>query len=144
MGEKVRVEFAGAGRPLRKVRPGEFPRPLSLREAETLRFMLSPNDPRLDSLREQAEVALVSGMCHCGCATVDLAVDKDRARPAAGLCSEVIDTRTPQFDPDKGPFELILYLADGWLKELEVVYYANDPPLEFPSMDRFEPPQLIC
>ena len=145
MGEKsFRVEFAGVGRPPRMFGPGEFPRPLSLREAETLRFMLSPSDPRLESLREQAEVAHVKGMCHCGCATIDLAVDKERARSASGLCFVVIETRTPQFDPDKGPFELILYLADGWLKELEVVYYANDPPPEFPSIDRFEPPRLLC
>ena len=143
MGEKARVEFAGAGRPPRVFRPGESPRPLSPREAETLRFMLSPRDPRLDSLREQAEVAHVRGMCHCGCATIDLEVDKERAGQACALASPVLETRTPQFDPDKGPFELVLHLADGWLKELEVVYYANDPPPEFPSIDRFEPPRLV-
>ena len=144
MGEKARVEFAGAGRTPRVPRPGEFPRPLSPREAETLRFMLSPTDPRLDPLRDQAEVAYVRGMCHCGCATVDLAVHKQRGRRAPGLCSQVVETRTPQFDHEKGPYQLILHLSDGWLKELEIVYYANDPPSEFPSTDRFEPPRLLC
>ena len=142
MSEKIRVEFAGAGRPPRTFRPDEFPRPLSAREAETLRFMLSPDDLRLDSLREQAEVAQVRGMCHCGCATIDLAVDKDRARQATPFSPRLIDTHTPQFHPE-GPYELILHLADGWLKELEVVYYVNVPPPEFPSTDRFEPPRLV-
>jgi hypothetical protein len=37
--------------------------------------MLSPDDPRLGPLREQAEITAVAGMCPCGCATIDFAVD---------------------------------------------------------------------
>jgi hypothetical protein len=145
MGEHgVKVEFAGSREPPKRVGDEELPRPLSAREAETLRFMLSAKDPRLDPLRGQADAALVKGRCDCGCATIDLAVDRDLARPASGLCFQVLETRTPEFNPDKGPFELILYLDDGWLKELEVVFYANDPPSEFPSIDEFEPPRLLC
>ena len=119
-----------------------YPRPLSDREAETLRFMLSPDDPQLVPLREQAEVAVVEDMCPCGCATIDLAVDRERARPAPGLHSAVVNAWTPQFDPSKGPHELILFLEHGWLSSLEVVYYTNDPPTEFPPIDRFDPPHV--
>lgn len=70
----------------------DFPRPLTEREAATLRFMLSPDDPRLAALREQAQVAMVTGMCECGCATIYLDVDRGRSRPAAGLRSPATDT----------------------------------------------------
>ena len=42
-----------------------YPRPLSNREAEILRFMLGVDDDRLDPLREQAASAVVTGMCTC-------------------------------------------------------------------------------
>ena len=74
--DRVRVEFAGSHGPDRPVAEQKRQRPLSAREAETLRFILSHDDPRLVPLREQAEVASVRGMCHCGCATIDLAVDR--------------------------------------------------------------------
>lgn len=55
-----------------------YPRALSDREAEILRFMLGVDDDRLDPLREQAASAVVTGMCTCGCATIHLAVDRVR------------------------------------------------------------------
>ena len=121
----------------------EFPRPVSPREAATLRFMLSPDDPRLGPLREQAEIAVVSGRCPCGCATIDFTVDHERARPAPGMHSAVVDAHTPRFDARQGPHELILFLDHGWLSSLEVVYYTTDPPVEFPPIDQFEPARLI-
>lgn len=122
----------------------QFPRPLSAREAETLRFMLSVEDARLEPLREQLDVVAVSGKCGCGCATINLAVDRARARQAPGLCSPVIDSQTRDVDDRYGPFELILFLEDGWLAGLEVVYYANTPPPEFPDISSFEAPWLHC
>jgi hypothetical protein len=121
-----------------------FPRPLTAREAETLRFMLSPADPRLVCLREQAGVAVVTGKCPCGCATIDLSVDRAKASGASGLCHAAINARTPKFDPALGPKELIVFLEEGWLNSLEVVYYSDQPPHEFPAIDDFDPPRLAC
>jgi hypothetical protein len=121
-----------------------YPRPLSDREAETLRFMLSPDDPRLVPLRQQADTAVVVGMCPCGCATIDFAVDRESAQPAPGLHSAVVNAGTPQFDANKGPHEFILFLDHGWLSSLEVVYYSSEPPVEFPPIDDFEPPYLTA
>ena len=58
------------GEPSRK-----FPRPLTHREAATLRFVLSVDDPRVLSLREQADFVVVRGLCPCGCASISLEVD---------------------------------------------------------------------
>jgi hypothetical protein len=121
-----------------------FPRPLSAREVETLRFMLSVADERLDPLREQIEAVAVAGKCSCGCATIYLAVDRARARQAPGLCSPVADSRTRDVDARYGPFELILFLDDGWLESLEIAYYANQPPPEFPAITAFVTPWLRC
>ena len=49
--------------------PDPYPRSLSAREAEILRFLLEVDDDRLAPLRLQAPTAYVTAMCGCGCAT---------------------------------------------------------------------------
>jgi len=83
-------------------------------------------------------------VCPCGCATSDFDVDHSRSRPAPGLHSAVVDATTPEFDPNDGPLELILFVKHGWLSSLEVVYYDADPPIEFPPTDEFGPPYVIA
>jgi hypothetical protein len=122
----------------------EFPRPLSSREDAVLRLMVSAEDPRLAALRHQAEVTTVTGKCSCGCATVFLAVDHDRAAAAMDLCSPVTQTHN-RFPSDPGRFrELILFLNGGWLSSLEIVFYDGPPPVEFPPPDEFATPQVCC
>jgi len=61
-------------------------RPLSEREREILAFLLSaPGLPDAEVLRRQAEVAVCSGSCPCGCASIDVTVDPSAA-PQAGDC----------------------------------------------------------
>jgi hypothetical protein len=123
-----------------------FPRPLSDRERAVLNFLLGVDDSRLDPLRGQAKVAIASGRCSCGCATIDLAVDHALAR-SAELCSPVLEARVPSpiaGDPD-GFYEVVLFLDPaGWLESLEIVFYVGDPPLEFPPPDGYEAPWLRC
>jgi hypothetical protein len=122
----------------------EFPRPLSLRDAATLSLMMSAQDPRLVTLRGQAEAASVTGKCACGCATVYLAVDPDHAEAAHDLCSPVTQTSNHiPLDPKRFR-ELLVFLQDGWLSSLEIVYYDGPPPAEFPPPEDFEPPELRC
>lgn len=120
-------------------RQHEFPRPLSEREAATLRFMVSADDPRLAPLREQAAVATVIGMCRCGCATIDIAVDRSQAPPSNGLHSPA--TQAQSRDDSGPPLWLILFLDDGWLSMLEIAY-VDQVPTEFPLSDCFQAPQV--
>jgi hypothetical protein len=121
----------------------DLPRPLSNREIATLDFMLAVDDPRLDPLKKQARNLLVTWECTCGCATVNFAVDRSRAAVAVDLCSPVTETqlRAP-FDADEFS-ELILFLEDGWLSSLEIVWYVKPIP-EFPPVGKFEPARMRC
>ena len=56
--------------------------------------MLSPHDARLEPLREQAKSAHVIGMCPCGCATIDFAVDRARTPEAVDLSSPAVDSHS--------------------------------------------------
>jgi hypothetical protein len=106
------------------------PRQLSDREREVLEHLLSAEFPGRDALRQQLDVVTVVGTCACGCATVDLSVDRSRA-PAAELeCSPPVQALV-----ERGPGvpgELILHCADGYLTELEVVHYDGPPLSELP------------
>src|SRR5258706_7574841 len=93
----------------------QFPRALTQREAATLRFILSADDSRLIPLREQAEVASVTGTCPCGCPTIYLAVDRNRARPAVGLPSLATETTSREQTDPRRLFWLLVLLEDGWL-----------------------------
>jgi hypothetical protein len=120
-----------------------LPRPLSDREIATLDLMLGIDDPRLDPLREQARNLVVTWECTCGCATVNFDVDRNRTAAAVDLCNPVTETqvRAPY---DREDFcELILFLEDGWLSSLEIVWYAKPIP-EVPPVSEFEPATLRC
>jgi hypothetical protein len=119
------------------------PRALSKQEAAALRFMLSVDDPRIEPLRQQADAASVNWECTCGCATISFVIDRSRASSATGLCSPVLDTfRRSPVDEDRF-CELIVFMKDGWLSSLELVWYAK-PIAEFPPPTEFEPPVLRC
>ena len=119
----------------------EYPRALTDREAEILDFLLGMDDDRLVPLREQAKTAVVTGPCACGCATIDLAVDRDKGRPA-DLCSPVVsaDSRAAVGIQAVG---LLLFLDKGWLSSLEI-WYVDAPPREFPAATVFDTPRFEC
>jgi hypothetical protein len=117
----------------------EYPRPLSDREAEVLHFLLELDDDRLAPLRQQAQSAVVTGTCACGCASIDLSVDRDSSSPVA-LCSPVLSADSIAGVP---PVGLLLFLDDGWLSLLEI-WWIESPPVEFPAATLFDPPRLEC
>ncbi len=123
-----------------------FPRPLTDRERSILDHVLSVADARLDPLRRQASTVTAVGRCFCGCATIDLGVDRLHASPAVDLCSPVTEASTEHAReyPDPNYCELILFLDDGWLSSLEIVFYTDDPVREFPPPDRFGPATMRC
>ena len=116
-------------------------RPLSERERKVLDFMLGVDDLRLEPLRTQASTASVSGHCGCGCATIGLAVDRTQARPAHGLGYAAVDARRRGANGTADYCELILFVRNGLLSSLELVWYERPIP-EFPSEEDFEAPEV--
>jgi hypothetical protein len=116
-----------------------FPRPLTGREAETLEFMLSASFPGDGALRAQAAGAVVIEQCTCGCATIDFGSDAD-APVAPGLAgAPLVQTRAR--DMDEHPVSLMLFVRDGRLASLEIVWYdESQMTAEFPPPEFWEPP----
>lgn len=119
-------------------------RPLTSREQEVLRYLLSFEPPPhlADTHRAligQIEFARVTGQCDCGCATVDLSVDQSRARRAAGpdLVGPYSEARHIT-----EPRDLLLFVQDGWLLSLEIVDYDDVHSPELPEPLRLGLPQL--
>jgi hypothetical protein len=120
--------------------PGSpFPRPLTGREAETLEFMLSAGFPGDVALREQAAHAMVIEQCTCGCATIDFGLDADAPVAAELRGAPLVQTRAR--DMDERPASLMLFVRDGRLASLEIVWYDESQMTgEFPAPEFWEPP----
>jgi hypothetical protein len=81
-------------------------------------------------------------MCLCGCPTIELAVDRSQTQRGRHLGSPAIETHTK---PGRDPADfnqILLFLQDGWLDQVELVYFGPDPPPEFPRLEHLEPPTL--
>jgi hypothetical protein len=115
----------------------ELPRALSGRERDLLEAMLpSGGFPGVEEYRRQVEAAQVVGKCACGCATIELEID----RAAAPLSSHPGDPLLPvegRTEIGEQPVELILFARDGWLESLEIVYYSAETPTTFPKVERW-------
>jgi hypothetical protein len=78
----------------------------------------------------------VIGRCGCGCATIDLWVDPTRAGPSTVVRDAIpVEARSLRDDP---PYELLLFVRDGYLESVEIVDYADEhrfrefpPPTDF-------------
>jgi hypothetical protein len=78
-----------------------------------LDFMLAVDDARVEPLRKQADHATVVSLCGCGCATINLAVDRDAAPVAPGLPYAVVDASRRRPFPDDDFYEMIFSPAMG-------------------------------
>lgn len=104
----------------------EFPRPLTEREADVLHALLALDFEGAEDLRQQAKVATAVARCVCGCATIDLEVDKTASKPAKVSRSPV---------PAEGSWSeggIILFVIEGWLSLLEIWTWGDDLRREFP------------
>jgi hypothetical protein len=116
-----------------------FPRPLTGREAETLEFMLSAGFPGDEVLREQAARALVIEQCTCGCATIDFGLESDAPVAPEIQGAPLIQARAR--DMDEHPVELMLFVRDGRLSSLEIVWYDESQMTgEFPAPEFWRAP----
>jgi hypothetical protein len=116
-----------------------FPRPLTEREADTLAFMLSAEFPGDAALRGQVERAVVVEQCTCGCATIDLAIPDDAAVAVDASPAPVVQTHAR--DMDEHPVGLLLFVRDGRLASLEIIWYDESQMTgEFPDPGFWAPP----
>jgi hypothetical protein len=120
----------------------DLPRALTTREREVLSLLL-PRDgfADVDVYRAQLDDATVTGGCSCGCATICLAIGSEapRATPAGphpSLLAIEAHGKDPS-DPNL-PVGIILFAKNGALDSLEIVYFGDTPPKEFPATERLE------
>ncbi len=118
-------------------------RQLTHREDEILTFLLSADFPRVEKLRDQAPTAQVSGRCECGCATIVLAVDESLPVAKEVAQKSAVDAIGRQrADSGTGP-DLILFVEEGRLASIEIVFGGSEFASEFPPPDQFEKPVAL-
>lgn len=113
-----------------------YPRPMTNREKEMVRLLL-PEDgfPGVSNYLRQAEHVGVVAPCPCGCATVALRVDEEKAprTSVTGRRLLPVEARGPEPTNPDLPVEVILFTSNGMLESLEILYYGDTPPTAFPS-----------
>lgn len=118
-------------------------RPLTEQERAILDFLLAADVQGTAELRRQAEGARAQRW-HCGCASIDLLVDRTRAPRAPVETRPAIEAHSIEQEDPLGLFDLLLWVDDGWLSAVEIVEYGferhEDSPDEFPPPSHFEPP----
>lgn len=106
--------------------------PLSDRERDIVDLLLDVDVPGVAALRQQAHHATVSRRCACGCPTIWLAVDRERAPAIADLTRRLVSkAATPA--PTPAPLHIHLYVEDGWLHQVELIPLSQPVPTRFPS-----------
>jgi hypothetical protein len=114
-----------------------YPRPLNETEkAILLRVFEMTGAPDLEALREQVQAAIATRPCDCPCPSITVAVDRARAHPIAHegrLDLEVY----------YGEGAVMVWVDDGWISNLETMWWSDDPPREFPPLEslRVTPPE---
>jgi hypothetical protein len=116
----------------------DYPRALTEREASVLAKLLSGGIPDQAALRHQSEHVTVGGGCPCGCASIELAVDRSTAKRASRSWRPFPVELQAENGDGGAPLEVILFVEDGWLSYLELVYYDRIPPRGFPPPEEFD------
>jgi hypothetical protein len=103
---------------------------LTTEQRALLEFLLTPAFDGRDELLAQARGVQTSGSsCDCGCASFHL--NPDVARPQATV-HEPVPVDANGHAPDGSPVEVLLFVREGHLSEVEVVWYGSAPPPDLP------------
>ena len=92
-------------------------RPFEEQERATVERLLEGH-PAADAYRAQVDRTVVTGVCACGCGSLDLAVAEDA--PRAERPSEVVG----RIDEPDGSW-LMLHAHEGALVELEILRFPD-------------------
>ncbi|MEU9956037.1 hypothetical protein [Streptomyces sp. NPDC050982] len=103
--------------------------PLSQDATTTLKALLTGSDPVSSALRAQIPHTRVESRCGCGCATVDLVVDRAAAQPAPAHGNPAADAwySVPE---DAG---VMIFTEDGYLSLLEIYSASSEPITAWPD-----------
>ncbi|MER7787508.1 hypothetical protein [Streptomyces sp. NPDC097640] len=95
----------------------------------TLNALLTGTDPVSGALRAQIAHTRVAGRCGCGCATVDLEVNRAAVPPAPEHGNPAVDAwyAVPE---NAGA---MIFTQDGYLSLLEIYSASSDPIAAWPT-----------
>lgn len=111
------------------------PQPLNDDEQRVLELILGASFEGVEPLRAQAVDVRVEGGCTCGCPSIELAVG---ASPPRSRSTEALVPVELNVAPlaEEAPAQVILFVRDGELSCLELVFYEDSPPTVWPTSDR--------
>lgn len=112
-----------------------LPRPLRPVERDLLVFLLQAEFPGSTDLRSQVDHATVVSRCGCGCPSVGLSVDKESAPPAM-FYDDIPVEGLPVEEPTDPA--VLLFVRDGYLDDLELMYLTDKPPPEWPPISKLK------
>ncbi len=112
-------------------------RPLTPSERGILDLLLAQEFPDAARLRAQLPHTQAIGQCSCGCASVDLEVDRGLCDPAAGRGSPVRSEANVLDDAGQPRGGVIVFLRDGYLSRLEIYSYF-EPISAWPQANRLQ------
>jgi hypothetical protein len=111
------------------VRNVPHPRPLSATEKAVARNLLEgAGAPELEVLAGQLAAAYATRRCECVGPTISMAVDAPQAKPVSYSGKPVATA-----DYDGG--SVMVWVEDGWLSQLEIYWWSDDAPTEFPELN---------
>ncbi|WP_405647881.1 hypothetical protein [Streptomyces sp. NBC_00019] len=103
--------------------------PLSPEVAATLRALLAGSDAVSGALLAQVPHTRVVGRCRCGCATVDLEVDRTVVAPAPSHDNPAVDAGYTA--PHSAG--VMVFAKDGYLSLLEIYSVSDEPISTWPD-----------
>lgn len=124
----------GCGRPWEDPLVDET-RPLNEDERSVLDLLLSVEFDGVAELREQARAATVVDRCSCGCPSVQLAVHPDAPKSSCRQRLSPVEAEIAPAD-DEAPGEVMMFLSEGRLSYMELVYYGDSKPDSWPPIHR--------
>ncbi|MET8204292.1 hypothetical protein [Micromonospora taraxaci] len=111
----------------------DTPRPLSDIERDVIARLRSVPFPGRDELRAQLPFATVESRCGCGCATVNLAVDRAAAPATLSSGAPV----SADISDDEFYAGIVLLVdGEGYLCSLEVYSIGDEPVRRLPTVEQ--------
>jgi hypothetical protein len=105
--------------------------PLTDRQRAVLDALLQFDHPGVEDLRRQAASARVKPSCACGCPSIGFEMDPQM--PQTGFASVWPSSGWRE----EGPQEVILFVNNGQLVDMELVTYDGETPSEWPDASEF-------
>lgn len=119
-----------------------FPRPLSAKERNLVRWMLQHGESGAKTFIPQLDDAVVSGVCGCGCASIDFKIGDSHPDRKKGMT--ILSDHL--YGPESNPFGAFVFAYGDTLGGLEVYGFDETAdslpdPVEFRPMTKIRSEQ---